>query len=192
MPRRCWSAVLAAEQALIASLFFLSALLLVWSGTSKLARPEPTMRAMSGGGLRVLATRSLVRVLGLVELAVGGLCVLIPGPVPAAALALLYLGFAAYLVSLMVRGVTDASCGCFGQADTPPSPFHVLVDLVGVGAAAAAFIAPPPSLWTFRTDLPIWGIPFLLGLATAAYLVVLAEGYLPKLFFSYRRAEVHA
>jgi hypothetical protein len=110
------------------------------------------------------------------------------GPAAPAALAGLYLAFALYLVSSIVRRVPSGSCGCFGQRDTAPSLFHVFVDLVAVGAGLIAALEPPQSIWSALEGLPLFGIPFIAGLAAAGYLVVLAETHLPTMFFSYRRS----
>jgi hypothetical protein len=123
-----------------------------------------------------------------VEVGVGLACLLALGPAAPAALAALYLAFALYLVSLVVRRVPAASCGCFGQRDIEPSILHVVVDLAAAGAGLAAVFDPPPSLWSVMGALPLNGLPFVAGLVAAGYLVVLAGTHLPALFFSYRRS----
>lgn len=170
-----------------ASVVFLAAGLLAWGGGVKLWRPDATVRALSASGPVLPWPRTLVRGLGVVELGVGLSCLLALGPAAPAALATLYLAFALYLVSSIVRRVPTASCGCLGQRDTAPSLFHVSVDLVAVGAGVLAVLDPPPSVWSALDGLPLYGIPFIAGLAVAGYLIALAQTYLPTIFFSYRR-----
>jgi hypothetical protein len=173
---------------MIASLVFLAAGLLAWGGGMKVLRPAPTVRALTAAGLILPWPGTLVRCLGVAEVGVGLSCLLGVGPAAPVALAGLYLAFALYLVRSIVRRVPSASCGCFGQQDTAPSLFHVFVDLVAVAAGLAAAFDPPPSIWSALDGLPLFGIPFIAGLAAAGYLVVLAETYLPTMFFSYRRS----
>jgi hypothetical protein len=173
---------------MIASLVFLAAGLLAWGGGMKVLRPAPTVRALSAAGLVLPWPGALVRCLGLAEVGVGLSCLMGAGPVAPAALAGLYLAFALYLVSSIVQRVPSASCGCFGRRDTAPSLFHVFVDLVAVGAALAATFDPPQPIWSALNGLPLFGIPFIAGLIVAGYLVILAETYLPTMFFAYHRS----
>lgn len=173
---------------MIDSLVFLAAGLLAWGGGAKAWRPESTVRALSASGLVLPWPRSIVRGLGLVEVGVGVSCLAGLGPAAPAALATLYVAFALYTLSLIVRKVPAASCGCFGQRDTAPSLLHVFVDAAAVGAGLLAAFDPPAPVWVAIADLPLFGIPFIAGLATAGYLIGLAETYLPSLFFSFRRS----
>jgi uncharacterized membrane protein YphA (DoxX/SURF4 family) len=173
---------------MIASLVFLTAGLLVWGGQQKLVRPDGTVRSLSVSGLIVPRPRTVVRLLGAVEVGVGAACLLGLGAVPPATLAALYLGFTVYLVSLLVRRVPAASCGCFGRGDVAPSLLHVFVNVVAAGAGLLAAFDPPPPVWSLLPDLPLMGIAFAAGVVAAGYLVVLAETHLPALFFSYRRS----
>jgi uncharacterized membrane protein YphA (DoxX/SURF4 family) len=173
---------------LIASLLFLAAGLLAWGGGAKVWRPDTTVRSLSASGVGLPGPRAIIRILGVAEMGVGVSCLLALGPAAPAALAALYLVFAIYLVWLVVRRVPAATCGCFGQRDTEPSLLHVFVDLVAVGAGVSAVFDPPPSIWSALGELPLNGVPFVVGLVAAGYLIALAETYLPTLFFSFRRS----
>jgi Methylamine utilisation protein MauE len=168
-------------------LLYLAAGLLAWAGGAKVWSPDGTVRALSASGLVGGSSRFLVRVLGVVEMAVGLCCLLGLGPAAPAALAVMYLAFALYLLTLIVREVPTASCGCLGRADTPPSLLHVSVDLTAVAVGVLATFDPPQPAWSVLGGLPLWGIPSVVALAAAGYLIALAETYLPTLFSSFRR-----
>ena len=108
--------------------------LLVVSGAAKLARPTTTTRALRVVGIP--ASDGAVRGLGGIEAIVGLGTLTIAGRWWSAATALLYFGFATFVVVALWRGTPLASCGCFGAADTPPTLVHVGID-AGLGAAAA-------------------------------------------------------
>jgi len=119
-----------------------AAVVVAVAGVAKLAKPEVTTEAIRSAGLAVPPV--VVSLLGLVELLVGVVVVVWHPPAGAAVLGLLYLGFTAFsLRLLLVRGAT-ASCGCFGQRDAPIGVEHVVVNLAValVGFDAAAGIGP--------------------------------------------------
>jgi methylamine utilization protein MauE len=121
----------------------------------------------------------MARLLGAAEVAVGLGCLLVPGRELSIALAVLYLGFAAFLVTLLRSADRPGSCGCVGAADAPPSRFHVFVDLGAALAGVAAAARPLPGLLPFGARLGLAGVPFVVGVALSAYLVHLVLAYLP-------------
>jgi hypothetical protein len=166
--------------------FFASAALVLASGASKIRRPGPAARALEAAGLP--STFLAVRALGLAEIAVGVWCVTAPGRASAASLGLLYLAFTAFLVRLMSSADRDATCGCLGVLDVPPSLLHVFLDLVAAGTSfAMAAGGPPQEVLAEARDLPFRGVPLLAGIILIAYLAYLAAGYLPTSFWSYGR-----
>lgn len=115
-----------------------AAITLVIAGIAKLARPEGTVAALRAAGLKVGVVPA--QALGLIEMLLGAV-VLAWAPVPAVILlAVAYVGFALFSLRLLtVRGAAT-SCGCFGVADAPVHPIHVVVN-VGVAAALAVALA---------------------------------------------------
>lgn len=81
-----------------------------------------------------------------------------------AALGLLYLGFAAFSVRLLVRRGAAASCGCFGQRHAPVGVEHVVVNLLVAAVAIDAVVGIGP-----RTVDPVAAVG-----ATALLFVLLA------------------
>jgi hypothetical protein len=107
--------------------------LLCGGGVAKVARPDDTARA-------VRVSPALVRAGAAAEVVVG-LGALTGWSVFVLALALSYLGLAAFVAVALARGWSLASCGCFGEPDSPPTVLHVLIDGAAALAALAAFVA---------------------------------------------------
>lgn len=124
-------------------LSWLAGALLVLAGTAKLRAPAGTVRALSDAHLP--GTPGLVRALGALELAVGTAVLAVGGRPPAIAAALLYAGFAGFVVR--GRRTVGASCGCFGEERTPVGRVHVVVNVVAAASAGSAAGAGSPALW---------------------------------------------
>ena len=110
---------------------------LVVSGAAKLRRPMPAAQAVTAVGLPggVAAVRSLA----VVEIAVGLACLIDPVPAAAAALGLLYLVLAGFVVISWRLPEPLPSCGCMGtDRDPPPHPLHAAVNVVLAGAGVRA------------------------------------------------------
>jgi hypothetical protein len=165
--------------------FFASAALVVASGASKVRRPGPAARALEAA--RLPSTPLAARTLGVAEIAIGGWCLTAPGPIPAVSLGCLYLAFAAFLTRLMSSAGRDATCGCLGALNVPPSLLHVALDLVAAGTSFAVAAGPPRGALAEAGDLPFRGVPLLAGIILIAYLAYLAAAYLPTSFWSYGR-----
>ncbi len=99
----------------------------------------------------------------------------------AALVAVSYLLFTGFVVLALARHLPIGSCGCFGKVDTPPSPIHVVVNLGAVVTAIAVAIGPGGGIGSVLADQDLLGIPFLLLVGTATYLVFLALTALPQL-----------
>jgi hypothetical protein len=80
-----------------------------------------------------------------------------------------YLGFALFVVSALRSGKPVGTCGCFGRADTPPRPKHVVINaLLATGAAAAASSGAEPLA---DASWPAWLLAPVLAAAFAITLL---------------------
>ena len=131
--------------------------LLALAGIQKIADPEPTTGALAAAGLP--ASRLVVFGLGGVELFTGLAGVAVGGPVPALIAGVLYSGFALFVVNALFRDLPIRSCGCLGASDTPPSPIHVIINVVAVAVMLVAVIEPVDVI----AQLPSLGV----GIGTA-------------------------
>jgi hypothetical protein len=166
-----------AVSGLLATPYFVAALLLAVSGWAKLWRPGSAAGALRAAGLP--SSNRVVRLLGAVEGAVGLGCLLASGREISIALAVLYLGFAGFLVTLLRSPDRPRSCGCVGATEVPPTPLHVVLDLGAALMGLAATARPVPGLVAFAADLGLGGVPFVIGVALSAYLLHLVLAYLP-------------
>jgi len=125
----------------LAGPFLVIAALLAGGGALKVHRPATTARALGQMGLP--SSPSLVRVGAAAEVVVGA-GALAWGNRPFAALvALSYLGFAAFVLLALRRGVPLSSCGCFGGLrDTPPTYGHLALNVVAAVVAAVIAVGP--------------------------------------------------
>lgn len=114
-----------------------AAALLIGTGTAKVLRPLPTVRALQSVGWPGPAP--LVRAGAVAESALGLASLLIGNHVLLALTAASYAGFSAFVVVAIHRGGVVASCGCVGRDDTPPTIAHVVLTaaLAALSAAAA-------------------------------------------------------
>lgn len=167
---------------LLPALLAAAATLLV-AGVAKLHDPAPAAAALDALGFP--APRTVVRLAAAAELSVGGAVVARPSAAADAALAALYLAFAA-LVALQLRRGIVLSCGCLGAAEIPPSPFHLLLNTAVTGLAAAAALRPPTGLPDLIAAHPAAGILVAAAALAAARLVLTALVLLPPLLASYR------
>jgi hypothetical protein len=150
--------------------YLAAALLLVAAGVAKAVEPLSLVRALRAAGLRVRAPllARWVRVLSTLEAALGVLAVVRPGPLVAAAVAISYGGFTAFVLRALRSGSPLASCGCFGKTDTPPTPMHAVA--TGVLALAAALVALGPAA---PLDVPLAAVSAVLAYLTYVMLAVL-------------------
>lgn len=123
----------------MSAVLLVASLLLVGAGVAKAVRPGDTWRALARAGLPVGRGPSVVRVGASAEAAVGVTALLVGGPVPGAMVSLSYVAFAVFISVALGRGWALASCGCFGEPDSPPTVAHVVLDaILAAGAALAA------------------------------------------------------
>lgn len=128
----------------------IAVVLLLAAGIAKVIEPRDTAGALVHSGLRIPAVA--VRIGAAFEVGLA-LAALSAGTRTAAAVVgLSYLAFTAFVAQALVRRVPVGSCGCFGRIETPPSIWHVVVNL---GCAAAAFGAAVvgPAPWLGLADI---------------------------------------
>jgi hypothetical protein len=110
-----------------------------------------------------------VRVLAAGEAVLGVVAVVRPGALVAAAVAISYAGFTAFVLRALRSGSPLASCGCFGKTDTPPTPVHAVVTAALAVAAGVIAIGPAAAL-----DLPL-----IIVSGVLAYLLYVLLAVLP-------------
>lgn len=161
----------------LGSLVLVAAALLAIAGVAKTLRPQAASIALHA--VRLPSSTTLVRLLGLGEVALAVTVAFTAHRALLAAMGAVYLSFAAFVV-VSVRAGERASCGCFGEAATPPGPIHVIADgaIAAVALVAAVVAVPPlPDLLgggAVRTMLVLGGV----GLAS--YLMVALLTTLPQ------------
>lgn len=121
------------------------ATLLVSAGAPKVADPKPLVRAVRTAGLPF--GPATVRAFAAAEVLSGIAAVVWPGRLTGGLLAAMYGLFSAFVAIALARGGVLESCGCFGQADTPPTRSHLAVTILFVLAGLALVAAPPASPW---------------------------------------------
>lgn len=163
--------------------------LLVGGGVAKAARPGDTARAVAGmAGIPVAAMRAVVRVGAGAEAVLGMIGLLAPTAPVAACVAASYAGFAAFVAVARRRGGVLATCGCFGNPDTPPTRLHVVLDVAlavaGALVAAGSTHHGAAATWHVLAPQPLAGVPLAAGALLAgglAYLVMVGLARLTSL-----------
>ncbi len=154
--------------------FLVAALVLGTAGVAKLRAPAPAMRALAGAGLP--AGAALVRAFAALELALALWAALAPSRAAAVAAAAAFLILAGVATLLARRA---SSCGCFGDREAPASALQPLLSVALAAIAAAAALWPPHGLGWVLERSPATAATLLLGVAGAAYAIVLAYTELP-------------
>jgi hypothetical protein len=150
----------------LAPAFALLALLLLLAGVLKLRAPKPAAAALFAAGLP--SSPLLVRAIGAAEVALGLACLLIPGALTGALLALAYAGFAA-VVGLLARSAEGIPCGCFGEGSFTATRGHAAADLLAAALAAAFAVDPAGGPADWLGD-PFEGAVALAAVACSAWL----------------------
>lgn len=143
---------------------------LIVAGVAKTYSPAVPARALEAA--RLPARQSLIRTLGVAEVAVGIAFLVSPGGLAAAVLAAFYVVFAAVVADPLMRGRRDQPCGCLGAAAASLGVTHLLFN-VAVSVAAASVVP----LAGFRRGL-LHSHPLLapaLGVATYLAFLLLTE-----------------
>ena len=149
--------------------------LLGLAGVAKMADPVPTVGALRAA--RLPSSKSVVRGLGLVEMAVSVVGLILGGPWAAGGV-VLYAGFAAFTWLALRADLPIQSCGCFGREDTPPTWFHFgfnVASLIALGVVAITGTAIIPT-----DDPTLTLIGYLVFVAIGVYLAYLLLSRLPQ------------
>lgn len=159
----------------VTAITWVFALLLAAAGAQKVLQPAAT-----GAALQVAKLPSdtrLVRLLGVMEVLLAAAVLLLGGTIPAVLLATTYAAFAVFAYRQSRRG---EGCGCFGEAQTPTTPTHVVLNVVAAVTATVAAVQPAAPLAALGDD-PLLLVVALALLLTATTLLRLALTALPEL-----------
>lgn len=161
-------------------------IVLVISGVLKLSDTAPTQAMLRAVGLPGSSLAAIT--VALAEIVVGVCAFVFGGWLAAAAVALLFAGFAVLSAVLLRRGERSISCGCFGKRSAKISGIHVVVDAVAAGVAALAAITNAPGYFDVRADLPAGGVPQFAAMVLVAALVIAVLSVLPDTLDAARRS----
>ena len=157
--------------------YFITVALLVLSGGSKLRDPEPTRGALRVAGLP--SSRGVVTSLAVGEIAVGAAALALASPLVSAGVALLYSGFALFVLTAILRDLPLQSCGCFGTSDTPPGWLHAGVNVSAATTALVFAARGGADLFGLLSAQPAAGLPYVGFLGIGAVLLALVLSDLP-------------
>lgn len=115
-------------------------ILLMIAGIQKIFDPSTTSGALRAA--RLPSSPRTVRLLGLLEVGVVTAFLVWGGPAPALFAAILYAGFAWFVLNAIVRKLPISSCGCLGSAETPPTLVHVVMNIAAVVVLVVAVAIP--------------------------------------------------
>jgi hypothetical protein len=170
-------------------LYLIGSALLVLAGITKALRPGDTARALAEVLPGRLPFQGIVRIGAACEAVIGLVAFLLPRPLPAALVCVSYLGFAAYVSYVRHRHGPLATCGCFGQPETPATWLHVVINLVLAASAAglAAQATGAATLLSVLSSEPWAGVPLVLASAVGLWFTYQALALLPSLGTARRR-----
>lgn len=141
------------------------------TGVAKLVDPDPTTGAMKAA--RMPSSKVLTLALGAFEIVVSIVALTTSWSPALIAAAVLYTAFAVFSFAALRKRIPLQSCGCFGREDTPPSPFHVVFNVL---AGVALVILPMRGVGPIDWSLPPGTLLLFLGFVVlgvyAAYLAM--------------------
>ena len=151
--------------------------LILIAGTQKILDPSTTSGALAAA--RLPASSLLVRILGVVEAAAAVAFLAEGGVIPAAVGAVLYAGFAWFVINALARDLPISSCGCLGATETPPTLVHVVLNLFAVGVMTLAAIIPIAPLGGLLGQEMKTIVPHLLFTGVSVYMLYALLTVLP-------------
>jgi len=154
-----------------------AAAVLVAAGAIKLKKPLPVTGALAL--VKLPRSTRLAKALGTIEIAIGVAALLGDPRETYSVLAAAYVFFAAFTAWAIYTDQPLASCGCFGDPDTPAMPSHLLLTVIAAAVAASAAAGGSPALRTLLTTYGWNVLPLTLFFAVAIYLAYLAFAVLP-------------
>ena len=123
----------------------------------------------------------MARLLGIIEITIAGSALILGGLVPAALVAVTYLGFAGFVALLSSRTRNTAPCVCFGSSSAPVGTLHIVINLAVAALAGAAAADTTGGLGQAATDTPWAGLPFYGLTALLAWTAYVTLTLLPEL-----------
>jgi hypothetical protein len=163
--------------------FLVACSLLVLAGAAKLLRPAGARSALGAAGVPVPST--LVRMLGILEAAVGGWGACDPSAYSGAVVAVTYAGFCWFLVTARQRGADLHDCGCLGGAQTRPGALHLGLNVIACVVAALVAAAPSHGLPWILTRSPLVSCTLIVGTAGAVFAAYVAYAVVPEAWRAY-------
>jgi hypothetical protein len=164
-------------------LYLVASALLIGAGVAKAREPGDTARALAASlpGQRRLDWA--VRIAATGEAILGAAALLWPRPPLATLIAASYVVFALYVAYVRHRHGVLATCGCFGQPDTPATRLHIVVNLVlAAGALGVALHATSSATLTSTLAAQPWhGVPLVFASLAGLWLTYLALARLSSL-----------
>jgi hypothetical protein len=165
-------------------LYLTACALLVVAGATKAVKPGDTALALAQwpGRLGRLVSARRVRCAAACECALGTAAFASPARPLAALVAASYAVFCVVLVHGRSRGGVLATCGCFGEPDTPPTRLHVGVDVILLAGSLSVLVdGPGGSVVSLLSHQYASGLPLLAASALATVLIYVALGPLARL-----------
>ena len=153
-------------------------ILLAVGGVLKIRRPHHTSNALDAVGLP--HSVRFVRAFGIAEVGVAAGALTAGHEVFAFLVGLSYLAFAGFVLLALARGGAVATCGCFGEPDTPATPVHVVLDVAAATVAFAVALGGGSKWWDVIRDQPLGAAPFIVLTITCAYLGYVMLTILPR------------
>ncbi len=165
---------------LVTGALAVAAVLLVISGPRKVTDPTATVEFLTDLGLPRptdgSGRRRVAGAVGVIELVAGVWALATGGWLLAALIGVIYVVFGVLIWLAMRRGL--GTCACFGRAGTPPSRFHVAVDLLLAVAAFAAIAADSPVEVMDRSSLG--GAWFVVAVGVSAGIIYALLDSVPR------------
>ena len=152
------------------------ALLLV-SGALK-ARPPSAVRAGSHRSSGPLAR--LAPAVGIAELVVALGALTVDNRILPALAGTLYLAFSVFVALALTAEEPVADCGCFGAAETTPTPMHLVLNLGAAAACGAVAWQSGGTLVRAVEGQPLLGLPLLLLTGICVFLAYAALTVAPR------------
>lgn len=164
--------------------YLAACLLLLVAGIAKALDPADTARALSSL-VPLRRAEAAVRALAAGEALLGAAGLAWPAAVTALIVAVSYAGFSGFVLFARRRGGPLATCGCFGEPDTPATGLHAGLTAGLAAAAAAVALARPHAspIWQVLSAgrRPLEAVATGLVAAAVAWLAYLAMSPLARL-----------
>ena len=125
--------------ALAAPLYIVTGVLIL-AGCAKVLTPSPTATALRE--LKIPRPLLAARAMGVGEIVVGIAAIGTGHAILWAVVAVMYAGFAIFILWALNGNGAIGSCGCFGHEDTPPTPGHAAFNAAAATIAGLSAVDP--------------------------------------------------